>query len=694
MSEQLVIINKPKEVIALTEYLHNFDYVTFDTETTGLDKDAEIIGLSVCAEETKAFYIILAEYDKNQEKLIYLDEVKRETIKLLAYLTTKKLIMHNATYDCSMVENYFKVSLIDSLYADTMVMAHLLDENRKVGLKELSEKLFGTDSTKEQLEMKQSVIDNGGTLTKTNYQMWKADSSLLAKYGAKDALLTFKVFEHLLLDLYEQGLDKFFFEEESMPLLKGPTYQLNTVGLKIDTNQLTQLKKQLEAEIAEAQAFVHKEILNDVKEKYPDTNKKNKFNIGSSSQLAWLLFGQLGLEFGTLTKEGKNVCKHLMGKLPYKPSDKNTFLRLCREQVGSMYAVDGGKPKKIKEPWSYTACDKSLLQKLAPKRKWIEKLLEVQKKTKLLSTYVEGIEERVKYGTIQPQFLQHGTTSGRYSCRNPNFQNLPRDDKRIKKCIVSRPGKVFVGADYSQLEPRVFAYVSQDEALMKAFNGTDDFYSVIGMRVYGKTDCLPLKDGHPDAFGIKYKKLRDLAKVIALASTYGASGPQLAATTGKSIDDTQGDIDAYFTNFPQVAKMMRDSHLMAIKQGFVTNIFGRPRRMPDAKYIPKIYGTDKHAQLPYEARSTLNLSVNHRIQSTGASICNRSLIAFYNNCKKLSINAPIVSQIHDEIIVECDEQDAETVSLLLQDAMENTTTLPGVPLQAVPNIAKNMADLK
>lgn len=108
---------------------------------------------------------------------------------------------------------------------------------------------------------------------------------------------------------------------------------------------------------------------------------------------------------------------------------------------------------------------------------------------------------------------------------------------------------------------------------MAAFNGTDDFYSVIGMRVYGKTDCTPQKEGSPDAFGIKYKKLRDLSKVIALASTYGASANQLAPTTGKSIDDTQDDIDTYFENFPGVAKMMLDSHNEAKTKGFVTNIW-------------------------------------------------------------------------------------------------------------------------
>lgn len=112
---------------------------------------------------------------------------------------------------------------------------------------------------------------------------------------------------------------------------------------------------------------------------------------------------------------------------------------------------------------------------------------------KLLSTYVEGIEERLQYGIIKPSYLQHGTMTGRYACRNPNFQNLPRDDQRIKQCVTARPGKVFVSADFSQLEPRTFASYSQDPRLMSAFDGTSDFYSVIGVEVYDKQDSIPQK---------------------------------------------------------------------------------------------------------------------------------------------------------------------------------------------------------
>lgn len=695
---ELIVIDKTESIDSLIDYLKDKEYVSYDCETTGLHKSSEVIGFSFCAEEDKSYYVVLSQWHHLAEALlpvVNIDAAKR----LIEVLKTKSLIMHNAIFDCMIAENFFKIDLINSVHTDTMVLAHLLNENQRVALKELGKVHFGQDADAEAVEMKASVAANGGNLTKADYHMYKADSHIMGKYGAKDAWLTYMLFYKLVPELYDQDLDKFFYEEESMPLLKGPTYQLNTTGLKVDIEYLSTLKRTLIAECEEAKAFIYKEIHVHIKDKYPGTKKKDTFNIGSSSQLAWLLFGQLGLEFAVLTDAGKDICRSFGSRLPYTFVSKREFIYNCTRQNGNTFlpeAIVNGKKvraKKIREPWYYIKCDKSILNKHSHRYKWIEVLLEYQRKTKLLNTYVEGIEERISYGIIQPGFKQTGTTSGRYSSSNPNFQNLPRDDKRIKRCIIPRPGRVFVGADYSQLEPRVFAYFSKDKRLLEAFKGEDDFYSVIGMEVYGKYDCIPRKDGSEDAFGIKYKKLRDLSKVIALASTYGATAHQLAPTTGKSIDATQEDIDSYFERFPGVKDMMLESHKMAMETGQVVNLFGRPRRMPEAKKIRKIYGNQDHGDLPYEARNMLNLAVNHRIQSTGASIVNRAMIKFYNDCKALGLDFKIVCQVHDSLIIECLEKDAEDISLLLQNAMETATVLEGISLEAIPKIGSNFAEV-
>lgn len=697
-SPKLTIVDTVQGIEDLRTYLADKEYVAFDTETTGLTRYHEVIGFSVCASEDEAYYIILARWDSTVGYLCKLGHLVEPAISLLEDLKTKSIIGHNVVFDCKMIESNFKVRLIEAVHTDTLILAHVLNENRRCGLKELGSSMFGESSVAEQIEMKASVLANGGKLTKACYELYKADPYLLGKYGAKDAWLTYKLFNTLVPQLFEQNLDKFFYEDESMPLLKGPTYEMNTTGLMVDTKALTSLKKSLEAECAQFKAFVNSEILAHVKEKYPGTKKSTTFNMDSPQQLSWLMFGKLNLEFSKLTKGGKEIAKALSLKT-YSASEKRNFISTIIDLKGAVWKPECKnlktgkitKASKIKDPWAYIACDKTDLKKYAKRYKWIKALSDYRQSTKLLDTYVIGIEEGLNYGIIQPNFLQEGTTSGRYSSRQPNFQNLPRTDKRVKSCIVPRPGNVFVGADYSQLEPRVFASVSQDPNLMKAFNGTDDFYSVIGLEVFNITDATASKEDLPDSFKVKYPELRDATKVIALASVYGASAWQLAKATGKSEQDTQEDIDSYFEKFPDVADMMLVSHEMIKKDGYVTSILGRVRRIPEAKLIPKLFGNIPHAQLDYTYRKMLNLSVNHRIQGTAANIVNRAMIKFTSAAKAAGIEAKMVAQIHDEIVVECSVADSLAVSALLRDAMENTTTLPGVPLEAIPRITNTFA---
>ncbi len=981
--------------------------------------------------------MITAYWDVATQSLQYL-ETKEATPQFMRTLKGKSLIMQNAPFDCAMIHNNYGVDLMPDVHTDTLVLGHLLNENRHNGLKERGVELYGEDARAEQVAMKESVHKNGGLMTKDCYELYKGDADLIAMYGAKDAILTMKVFLNDVPILFEQGLDKFFYEDESMPLLRGPTYDMNTQGLRVDGDKLQALKGTLEAECHEAKAFVYKEIDAHIKDKYKGTSKANTFNIGANQQLAWLLFEHLGNEFGTLTESGKDLCRGLDIQVPYTAVAKRSFISYCKSLKGQLVTpvdVKGQrkKPTKVRDPWQYMAAGAEVLKKPSERYLWVARLLEYKKNLKLLNTYVEGIQSRMKYNVIRPNFLQHGTTSGRYACiaegqmitmpggdrpieqvkpgdivycytedgrptaskvkavydnglqdcvelkwrsqgshkegslictadhriktrdnawvaaqeleinarvyhlrrakspvsdrlriygaeyfmkneeqllkesflgsdstmhahhlneiksdnrvenleilpatlhvsrhssesmskrgdkgwqhlllpenrpapmrgsghpmwigvtrfgllrnlaraggratrvemdfatlkqkaetlglnlgaigdrynsrgqylsrgfilralqgntqrqaiaaagvsfyklktlcrdhglesnhkivsrtpvgvhrvydleveehhnfiaseicvhncRNPNFQNLPRDDKRIKACIISRPGKVFVGADFAQLEPRVFASFSKDERLLKCFKDGDDFYSVVGAPIFGKYDCTLKKDDSPDSFPVKYKKLRDAAKVIALATPYGTMAPQMSsemaskAKQAKSVQECQAIIDDYFAAYPSVHKLMLDSHTQAKTHGVVYNLFGRPRRIPAAMDLPRLYGKNTpHGELPRAARNLLNLSMNHPIQSTGASIMNRAAIAAWNSFRALAIDDPrwlevkIVLQVHDELIIEGPEALADDMVIVLQDAMQHTVVLPGVDLIAEPKIARNLADLK
>lgn len=704
--ENLVVIKTINKLSYLRHYLEDRQYISFDVETTGIEKDSKIIGFSVSADSETGYYVVLSEWNVKEQKLINLETLDHAKY-FLENLIGKSLIMHNGVFDCAMVENNFQVSLIESLHTDTLILGHLLNENRRNGLKELGADLFGDDIKKEQIAMKESVTNNGGSLTQDNYELYKADADLIASYGAKDALLTLKLFYEFVPKLYEEGLDKFFYEDESMPLLKGPTYQLNTTGLQIDMGQLSKLKGSLEVECLDLKAFIYNEIAPIVKDKYPGTNKSNTFNIGAPQQLSWLLFIKLHNEFNVLTDAGRELCTALEIKPPYAPAAKREFMATVVENKDRQYAPaefdektkKTSRPKKVGDVWKYLSSDADTLELFSKKYKWVEKLLEYNKKMKILNTYVIGIESRTRYGVINPSFLQHGTTSGRYSSRNPNFQNLPRDDKRIKACVIARPGKMFVGADYSQLEPRVFASVSQDPTLLDCFKNGEDFYSVVGKPIFNK-ETLSAYKSDENSFAIKHPDLRNIAKAFALATPYGTSAFQQSQKLHKSKAECQEIIDKYFEVYPKVELMMLESHEDAKANGIVYSLYGRPRRIPEAKDIAPIYGKTSHGELPYAARTLLNLGMNHRVQSSAASIMNRAAISVHSKCKTLAesdsrwTQVRIVLQVHDELVLEGPEDLAEEMYLVLKDSMENTTILLGVNLIAEPVIANNIADLK
>jgi DNA polymerase-1 len=234
---------------------------------------------------------------------------------------------------------------------------------------------------------------------------------------------------------------------------------------------------------------------------------------------------------------------------------------------------------------------------------------------------------------------------------------------------------------------------------MECFASGDDFYSVVGAPIFGKTGCSMKKDD-PNSFAKKYPELRNRAKVIALATPYGRTARQQSQVMGISVEESQELINKYFEHYPKVELMMLESHEIVKRDGQVLNLFGRPRRIPAAKTINSLYGSTLHGELPYEIRTLLNLSMNHRVQSTAASITNRSAIAFHSMVKELAESDPqwkdvkLVLQVHDELVAEGPEALAEDIVAVLKSAMEDTVKLPGVALEAEPKVAKNLADAK
>ncbi len=758
MNEELIVLTEAQQILDVLPYLDQFDRFTFDTETTGTTRDAEIIGASLCAEEHKGYYFVVSKWDPVTKQLVRNQAARQALAQIVAKLREKQLIMHNAPFDCRIAKDAFGIELMPSVLCDTMIAAHILDEEGTRALKDLGVK-YGVQGAKdEQAIMKASVIANGGIWqdkkTKAIKEMFKADFQLIGRYGAKDAILTMKVFNAQMDQLFAEDLQEFFFNDECMPLLRDVTYDLNETGLRVDVAKLKQYELEMTHEINRLRGEIIEDVSGYVRE-------RPQFKLGSTEQMAWLLFVKLNQKFRSLNDGGKELAKKLMGKAPYSDAEKRRFIqavtqeraRLIERRLRTKPEVERwiapikadiktaqafkrkaspeekieadviikelkDEIKKIKAPLKkldseirkmvpekYIQVDKASLKDLSGRYDWVKKLLKLKSEDKLLTTYVRGLLDRVRYGIVYPRFNQTGTDSGRYSSSDPNFQNLPRDDKRIKSCILARLGKSFIGADYSQLEPRVFASVSQDPRLLECFRNGEDFYSVVGIGIFGRSECSAYKKDK-NAFAEMFPDERQIAKAVCLAAAYGTTANKLAQTlrhpdgTPFSVKECQAIIDRYFEQFPGVRTMMLDSHNYAKKNGKVFNLYGRPRRLPAAIRIAKMFPNVDHSDLEYQYRTTLNLSMNFRVQASAASIVNRACIAFKTAVKEKAMNDSrwldvfVVSQIHDEIIVEAPDELAEEAKVMLRYAMESTTELPGVALVAEPKIAKVMSELK
>lgn len=686
MSEVLNVISSDEEIQELINYLQDKEFIAVDTETTSVRRDATVVGISVCAEESIGYYVITAMYDPEAKELVMVPN-REQVNNLLRLLKTKQLVFQNALFDWEKIDTNYKIQLHDSTFHDVMISSHLLNENALHGLKERAKLEFGADATIEQEEMRASVLANGGrweTKKKGEKDMYMADPYLLGRYGAKDAILTLRLFHLDVIRLDEQGLSEYFYDFECMPLLKGPTRELNSIGIKVDVYQLRQLGTELRSEINDLKAAILADIQPYIKDEYPGGSKKKEFNIGSSNQLAWLFHVKLGNPWTRLTDGGKAKAKQILGKVPYSDSDKRRFEVALRQHVSP-----NGEPLKLQK---YVECGKDAITSFTKKYTWCENLLKYAKAKKLLTTYVEGMLKVVEYGIIHPRFNQIGTRGTRYSSSTPNFQNLPRDDKRIKACMIARTGKVLVAADSSQIEARVFSSFSGDYELQQCFSRGEDFYSVVGMRVFRKTDCTPHKEGSPESFGVKYKKLRQSAKVIALAVAYGAEANLISDLLGITIAEAQQIIDDYWLAYPTLKEYCDKQEKAVVETGVVFSLFGRPRRLPEAKILSQL-GWPHMERIPGEYKTFLNMARNQPIQITSGSCINRASIETYNIFKAEGIECTQVCQVHDQIVIECWEKDAKRVAEILQDRMENAVKIPGVMLEARPLIGKSLAEV-
>lgn len=336
-----------------------------------------------------------------------------------------------------------------------------------------------------------------------------------------------------------------------------------------------------------------------------------KFNIGSPKQLGDVLFNTLGLPFGKKTKTG--------------------------------YSTNA-----------------DVLEFLYDKHPIIPLIIEYRSLTKLSSTYVTGLLKAVgNDGRIHSTFKQTETRTGRISSAEPNIQNIPvRTElgKEMRRFFTAKDGYVLVDADYSQIELRVLAHISDDKIMKQAFTDNVDIHTVTASQVFNQ----PVEWVTP--------QLRSQAKAVNFGIVYGIGAFSLSKDIGVSIAQADRYIKEYLEKYSGVASYMNSTVAKAEKEGYVSTLFGRHR------YIKELASGNKILKALGR-----RIAMNTPIQGTAADIIKIAMIKVYNRLKNSGLDAKLILQVHDELIVEVRQDQADKAAALLKEEMENAVSL-SVPL--------------
>lgn len=742
-------------------------YLVMDCESDSeIERKAKLYGIGLCFNSKRAFYIPFRLLGGSQ---VWTEEQEADIADWLEEISAaKKLINHNIIYDVLVIENNLHVDLTDLIYSDTILLKHTLDEEPPFALKELASITLGPWATKAQEAMKESVIRNGGKYNEETKEMYKADMEILAEYCMWDVLLTLELFKIFEKRLKEEGLEKLFYEEEVMPLYRECTIPMKRRGFNIDLDHFKKLKNDIETDLIKIEDQVITELKPELKpfltkllDKEIPVNKKGNFpkaladhmgiplpikktkdketgEITESVTIAkpaiikqkeacpeysnfydWLLdLGELEVDPDVIwnVREAMYVEKKNNAAEKKDKSVRYAFNLNSSDHLAYYFFDLKGYEAKGKTPSGKPQVNADFIDDLTAADEIAQKIIDFKKLQKLLGTYVNGIISRQIDGIIYSSMLQFGTTSGRYSSRNPNLQNLPRikDDEAglspfvlayvnaIRRGFVAPEGYKIVNADFSQLEPCCFATMSGDQRLQDVFHKGEDLYSRVAIDVFKMTH---LSANKKDANFLKKvsPEFRNKSKVFTLAVPYGAEEARIGQAMNVKYKEASTVINAYLSAYPSLKKYMKACNLSAKENGFVKTMFGRVRHLAEAKLLFEQYGNElldwkwaKAKGLSSERRTFKNLlnnAKNFPIQGLAAHIVNRAMIAISREFKRLNLDAIVVLQVHDEITSFAREDIAEQVKDIVRRCMEHTTKI-AVPLIAEPLIADNWAEAK
>lgn len=689
--ENTVVIKSYSDFVNYIDIAIKNNVVAIDTETNNsLDPiSCKLMGLCLYTPGMKNAYIPVNHVNITTKERFNWQVTEQQINEQLQRLSDIKIIMHNGKFDYEVIK--CTCGTILHIDWDTMIGAKVLNELERAGLKQQYIEKIDPSIEKYSIE---------NLFEKLPYEI--VDPELFALYAATDAFMTYKLYEYQVNEFNKpenQGLWNLFSTIE-MPVVP-VVAEMELAGVCIDKEYSERLSKKYNKLYNEVQLKIneelqkysvqianwrltpeanHKEIKNGKPQKSKNEQLENPINLSSTTQLAILLYDIL--------------------KQPV--IDKKT---------------PRGTGEEILNQIDLPIC---------------KLILQSRGLLKLINTYIDKLPECVSPvdGRLHAHFNQFGADTGRFSSSDPNLQNIPSHNNEIRMMFTAAPGNVLVGGDFSQQEPRLLSHYSGDEHMINAYKEGKDLYAMIASKVYHNNyednlEFNPItKKIQPDG-----KHRRTSVKGLLLGIMYGRGTKSIAESLNCSFEEANDIKNGFFKEFPNVDKWITQTQENAHINGYVEDIWGRRRRLPDIKrdkydisfknsssnFNPLLGSTGKYNpfnvervnaikqnlnnakyksevdKIKLEAQNSgINIRdntgfiaqaerqcVNARIQGGAASMSKRAMINVSKNEELKSLGFKLLIAVHDELIGECPVENAERVKELLSQEMINSA-LPEV----------------
>ena len=418
------------------------------------------------------------------------------------------------------------------------------------------------------------------------------DEDIIVKYISQYVFAISELYSIFVQKIKENNLYSLY-ENVEKPLVK-ILADMEKTGVKVDKNKILELNEEYSKLADEYEQRVY-ELAGEV------------FNLNSPKQLGVILFDKMKLPVVKKTKTGYST-------------------------------------------------DVEVLEKLSEDYEIAEYILKYRSLNKLISTYLVGILDYImEDDRVRTSYKQMITATGRLSSVDPNLQNIPvrtQEGKNIRKVFVADKNKVFIDADYSQIELRVLAHLSKDLVMIDSFKNDLDIHYKTASEVFG----VPIKEVTDNQ--------RRSAKAVNFGIVYGISDYGLSKDLNITRNEARQYIDGYLNTYPNIKNYMEEIVKIAKKDGYVTTILGRKR------YIPEINSKNFNIRSFGE-----RIALNTPIQGSAADIIKLAMIKVYERLKEEKVSAKLILQIHDELIIECDEKEKDIVKNILKESMENVYKL-------------------